>query len=55
VPIDVTTVKTMYVFVEIGIDVQHFIDTILKNFEKGKKLSIVGTIQFVGSIQVGLQ
>ncbi|CAG8528035.1 12957_t:CDS:10 [Ambispora leptoticha] len=51
VPVDITTIKTLYVFVDIGIDNQHFIDTITKNFEKGKKLTIVGTIQFVAAIQ----
>ncbi|CAG8556107.1 7926_t:CDS:10, partial [Paraglomus brasilianum] len=50
IPVDVTTVKTLYVFVDIGIDTQHFIDTICKNFEAGKELAIVGTVQFVSSI-----
>lgn len=42
----------MYVFVDIGIDIDHFINTFKMNFEHGKKLTIVGTIQFVSSIQV---
>ncbi|CAG8517630.1 10345_t:CDS:2, partial [Paraglomus occultum] len=50
IPVDVTTVKTLYVFVDIGIDTQHFIDTIRKNFDEGKELAIVGTVQFVSSI-----
>jgi len=54
VPVDVTTVKTLYVFVDIGIDTQHFIDTIRKNFEAGKELAIVGTVQFVSSIHVSI-
>jgi len=37
--------------VDIGIDVQHFIATVRKNFEKGSKLVLVGVIQFVQSIQ----
>lgn len=32
VPIDQTSVSTMYVFVEIGIDVPHLVDSILLNF-----------------------
>ncbi|KAG0220979.1 Diphthamide biosynthesis protein 1 [Mortierella sp. GBA43] len=51
VPVDVTTIKTLYVFVDIGIDVQHFMDTVRKNFERGSKLVLVGVIQFVQSIQ----
>ncbi|KAF9922379.1 Diphthamide biosynthesis protein 1 [Linnemannia zychae] len=50
VPVDITTIKTLYVFVDIGIDVQHFIATIRKNFEKGSKLVLVGVIQFVQAI-----
>ncbi|KAI7880719.1 hypothetical protein K492DRAFT_146953 [Lichtheimia hyalospora FSU 10163] len=51
VPVDVTPINTLYVFVDIGIDTQHFVDTIKKNFEAGKRLVLVGTIQFVASIQ----
>ncbi|RHZ63297.1 hypothetical protein Glove_330g71 [Diversispora epigaea] len=51
VPVNITTIKTMYVFVDIGIDIDHFINTLKMNFELGKKLTIVGTIQFVSSIQ----
>ncbi|CAG8555703.1 8744_t:CDS:10 [Funneliformis mosseae] len=51
VPVNVTTIKTIYVFVDIGIDTEHFINTVKFNFEIGKKLTIVGTIQFVAAIQ----
>ncbi|KAI9203246.1 putative diphthamide synthesis protein-domain-containing protein [Polychytrium aggregatum] len=51
VPVDVTTIKTMYVFVDIGIDVHHFVETVKYNIEKGKRLVIVATIQFVTSLQ----
>ncbi|CAG8493949.1 15218_t:CDS:10 [Acaulospora morrowiae] len=51
VPVNITTIKTMYVFVDIKIDIEHFLDTVKMNFECGKKLTIVGTIQFVSSIQ----
>lgn len=49
---DVTPIKTLYVFVDINIDTQHFIDTVRKNFDMGKRLAIVGTIQFATAIQV---
>ncbi|KAF9190746.1 Diphthamide biosynthesis protein 1 [Haplosporangium sp. Z 767] len=51
VPVDITTIKTLYVFVDIGIDVQHFIATVRKNFERGSRLVLVGVIQFVQAIQ----
>ncbi|KAI9318528.1 putative diphthamide synthesis protein-domain-containing protein [Dichotomocladium elegans] len=51
VPVDVTPINTLYIFVDIGIDTQHFVDTIKKNFEAGKRLVLVGTIQFVASLQ----
>lgn len=51
VPVDVTPINTLYVFVDIGIDTQHFIDTVKRNFESGKKLVLVGTIQFVAALQ----
>lgn len=51
VPVNVTTIKTIYVFVDIEIDVQHFVDTIKHNFPPQSKIAIVGTIQFVTSIQ----
>ncbi|KAJ3317307.1 Diphthamide biosynthesis protein 1 [Boothiomyces sp. JEL0866] len=50
IPIDTTKIKTLYVFVDIGIDVQHFVDTVKLNVEVGKKVCLVGTIQFVGSL-----
>lgn len=51
VPVDITTIETLYVFVDIGIDTQHFIATVKKNFEKGKRLVLVGTIQFAAALQ----
>ncbi|KAJ1931042.1 Diphthamide biosynthesis protein 1, partial [Linderina macrospora] len=51
VPVNVTTIKTMYVFVDIGIDTQHFVDTVKKNFEAGTRIALVGVIQFVTALQ----
>ncbi|KAJ2995015.1 Diphthamide biosynthesis protein 1 [Globomyces sp. JEL0801] len=41
---DVTSIKTLYVFVDIGIDVSHFVGTVRKNIEKGKKIALVSTV-----------
>jgi len=47
VPINETAIKTLYVFVEIRIDIEHFIKTIMLNFpQKTQQIFILGTIQF---------
>lgn len=59
VPIDVMTsgLKMLYVFVDIQIDLQHFIDTVKFNFNfngddvKKPHLALVSTIQFVAALQ----
>ncbi|KAJ1967297.1 Diphthamide biosynthesis protein 1 [Dispira parvispora] len=51
VPVDITSIKVLYVFVEIAIDNAHFLATVRKNFPPGSRLALVGTIQFVGAIQ----
>ena len=51
VPVDITTIKALYVFVDIGIDVSHLINTLKRNIPSQSKLAMVGTIQFVASIQ----
>lgn len=49
-------IQTLYVFVDIKIDVQHFIDTIKFNFpESNTKLVLVGTIQFASSLYAAKQ
>lgn len=50
VPVDVTQIKTLYVFVTIGIDTSHLVATILRNFVSGTHLALVGTIQFNAAI-----
>ncbi|BFZ59162.1 Diphthamide biosynthesis protein 1 [Saitoella coloradoensis] len=51
VPVDVTPIKTLYVFVDIGIDGTHLTKTLQRNFpEQGTHLAMVGTIQFVATI-----
>lgn len=46
VPIDVTQIKVLYIFVTITIDTKHLYNTIQKNFQDGSKLAMFGTIQF---------
>ena len=46
IPVDVTKIKTLYVFVEISIDTMHLLATLERNFQPGKSMAIIGTIQF---------
>jgi 2-(3-amino-3-carboxypropyl)histidine synthase len=46
IPVDVTKIKTLYVFVDISIDTAHLLATLERNFTSGQIIAIVGTIQF---------
>ena len=46
IPVDVTKIKTLYVFVDIAIDSTHFLAAVETNFQRGKRIAMVGTIQF---------
>jgi 2-(3-amino-3-carboxypropyl)histidine synthase len=46
IPVNVTSIKTLYVFVDIQIDVEHLLATIERNFRPGSTIAMVGTIQF---------
>lgn len=46
VPIDVTKIKVLYVFVTINIDETHLVNTIKRNFQQGDHIACFGTIQF---------
>jgi 2-(3-amino-3-carboxypropyl)histidine synthase len=46
IPVDVTKIKTLYVFVDISIDTAHLLATLERNFSAGKTIAMVGTIQF---------
>lgn len=46
VPIDVTQIKVLYVFVTINMDETHLVNTLKRNFEKGARVACFGTIQF---------
>lgn len=39
-------IKTLYVFVTIGIDIDHLVKSIERSFPAGKQIALVGTIQF---------
>jgi len=46
IPVDVTKIKTLYVFVDISIDTTHLLDTLERNIPSRKTIAMVGTIQF---------
>ncbi|KAI4657716.1 Diphthamide biosynthesis protein 1 [Alternaria triticimaculans] len=50
IPVAVTKIATLYIFVSISIDTQHLINTITENFPVGKTIALVGTIQFNATI-----
>ena len=47
---DVTKIKTLYVFVDIRVDTGHLLATLERNFRKGDRIALVGTIQFNATI-----
>ncbi|KAK0635033.1 putative diphthamide synthesis protein-domain-containing protein [Bombardia bombarda] len=50
IPVDVTKIKTLYVFVDISIDTTHLLASLERNFSPGKTIATVGTIQFNATI-----
>ncbi|KAI9791868.1 MAG: Diphthamide biosynthesis protein 1 [Peltula sp. TS41687] len=46
IPVDITKIKTLYIFVDISIDTSHLLATVERNFTPGKTIALVGTIQF---------
>ncbi|KAJ4356313.1 Diphthamide biosynthesis protein 1 [Didymosphaeria variabile] len=50
IPVAVTKIATLYIFVAIGIDTQNLVNTITQNFPTGKTIALVGTIQFNATI-----
>lgn len=50
VPITQTVIKTMYVFVDIQIDLQHLVETLEFNFEKDQPIYLMGSIQYNNSV-----
>ncbi len=52
IPVDVTKIKTLYVFVNISIDTTHLLATLEGNFQAGKTIAMVGTIQFNATLHI---
>jgi 2-(3-amino-3-carboxypropyl)histidine synthase len=52
IPVDVTSIKTLYVFVDIGIDTAHLLATLERNFSTPKTIAMVGTIQFNAALHM---
>lgn len=50
VPVDLMTIKVLYIFVTIEIDEKHVINTLKLNFPANSNMAIFGTIQFNPSI-----
>jgi 2-(3-amino-3-carboxypropyl)histidine synthase len=51
IPVDQCKMNILYVFVEISIDLNHFISSIKQNFESGNRVALVSTIQFASSLR----
>lgn len=54
VPINYMSIKTLYIFVLINIDIEHLIKTIKKNIEEDSKIALLGTVQFSKGINMAL-
>ena len=50
IPLTKEQMPTLYVFVNISIDIDHLVATLYRNFSPGTKIAMVGTIQFNSTI-----
>jgi 2-(3-amino-3-carboxypropyl)histidine synthase len=50
VPVSDTTIPCMYVFVDIKMDVDHFVESVRLNFAPQTRIILAGTIQFASSL-----
>ncbi|KAF2843009.1 Diphthamide biosynthesis protein 1 [Patellaria atrata CBS 101060] len=50
IPVSTTKIATLYIFVAISIDTTHLLQTLTRNFQLGKTIAMVGTIQFNSTI-----
>ena len=50
VPVDQMPIKTLYVFVDIMVNMEHLLATIKRNFTVGTHMALVSTIQFIATI-----
>lgn len=55
VPVDVSSIPTMYVFVDIKIDLEHFLESVKLNFRPEDRIVFAGTIQFQSAINAAHQ
>lgn len=55
VPIDVSTIQMLYVFVEIAIDTSHLVRSLKANFQPDTKMVLAGTIQFATAMSTVAQ
>ena len=53
VPLSTTSIKVLYVFVEIAFDVTHFVQCLADNFPPSTKMAVMGTIQFSSAVHEG--
>ncbi len=51
IPLSVTQIATLYIFVDISISTPHLLSTLQRNFPPGKTLALVSTIQFNSTLQ----
>jgi 2-(3-amino-3-carboxypropyl)histidine synthase len=55
IPVDKAIIKeSLYVFVEIDIDVKHFVECVKLNLVRSDKVAIAGTVQFIKSIHAAM-
>ena len=50
IPVSMTRLKTMYVFVEIFFDSRHLIECVKRTFPRDTRIALLGTIQFVSIV-----
>jgi 2-(3-amino-3-carboxypropyl)histidine synthase len=50
VPIDGCSIKVMYIFVTVGLDLEHFVKCIRTNFPVTAKLALISTVQFTHAL-----
>nr|POF06854.1 diphthamide biosynthesis protein 1 [Quercus suber] len=55
IPVNITQIQTLYVFVDIQIDVPHLLATVEQNFRPGSAIALVGTIQFNATLHGAAQ
>jgi 2-(3-amino-3-carboxypropyl)histidine synthase len=46
IPLSASKIATLYIFVDISIDTDHLVKTLVRNISPGKTIAMVGTVQF---------